>query len=192
MPAEALTTNSPRNSDRGFALFVSTLALVMSMGALLAVAFKMNDSGTQSGAATPMATGMAGHMAGGGASTPAAAAETPVEDVKILVKSDEEQGKLGPEGAWHDAFLPADFSVKAGSVVRVTVYNYDEGEHTFTAPGLEANVVISAGTESKPSKTTFTFRAPPKAGRYEWFCALPCDPWAMHESGYMRGYVTVT
>ena len=121
MPAEALPTNSPRNSDRGFALFVSTLALVMSMGALLAVAFKLNDSGTQSGAATPMAGGMAGHMAGGGASTPAAAAETPVEDVKILVKSDEEQGKLGPEGTWHDAFLPADFSVKAGSVVRVTV-----------------------------------------------------------------------
>jgi hypothetical protein len=39
---------------------------------------------------------------------------------------------------------------------------------------------------------TFTFTAPKKAGRYQWWCAVPCDPWAMAHDGYMRGYVTVS
>jgi len=64
----------------------------------------------------------------------------------VVVKSDEEHGRMGSDGNWHDAFLPADFSVKPGATVRVTVYNYDEGEHTFTAPGLGANVTIAAGS----------------------------------------------
>lgn len=167
-----MPANSPPNSDRGFTLLVATLALLISMGALLAVAFKL-DNESQSGIAT------------------AASAPTKVENVKVTIKSDEEHGKIGPDGAWHDAFLPADFSVKAGSLVRVTVYNYDEGEHTFTAPGLGTNVTISAGSEDKPAVTTFTFRAPQKAGRFEWFCAIPCDPWAMSNDGFMRGYVSV-
>jgi plastocyanin len=154
------------------------------MAALGAVAFELNDNGAQAN--------MASHMAGGGVSTPALTSETPVENVKLLVKSDDEHGKKGPEGTWHDAFLPADISVKAGSLVRVTVYNYDEGVHSFTAPGLETNAEIAAGTETKPAVTTFTFRAPDKPGRFLWFCALPCDPWAMNEDGYMRGFVTVT
>lgn len=178
MPAD-----SSRNSDRGFALFISTLALVISMGALLAVAFRLNDNNTQSSTA---ATGSMPMMSGRTASASAA-----TEDLKIVVKSDEEHAKKGPEGAWHDAFLPADFSVKPGATVRVTVYNYDEGEHSFTSSGLGTNVTIAAGSEAKPAVTTFTFRAPQKAGHYEWYCALPCDPWAMSHNGFMRGYVSV-
>lgn len=102
MPAD-----SSRSSDRGFALFISTLALVISMGALLAVAFKLNDNNTQSSTA---ATG----------SMPMMSAHAAVENMKVLIKSDEEHGKMGSDGNWHDAFLPADFSVKAGSTVRVT------------------------------------------------------------------------
>lgn len=173
MPAD-----SSRNSDRGFSLFISTLALVISMAALLAVAFKLNDNNTQ---ASTTVTG----------SMPMMSAHAAVEDVKIVVKSDEEHGKMGSDGNWHDAFLPADFSVKPGSVVRVTVYNYDEGEHSFTSPELGTNVTIAAGSEAKAAVTTFTFRAPQKAGRFEWFCALPCDPWAMSHNGFMRGYVSV-
>lgn len=174
MPAD-----SPRSSDRGFTLFIATLALIVSMGAMLAVAFKLNDTGTQASTAA------------GVSSMPMMSAHTAVENLKVLVKSDEEHGKMGADGNWHDAFLPADFSVKPGSTVRVTVYNYDDSEHTFTAPGLGTDVTIAAGSEAKPVVTTFTFRAPQKAGRYEWFCALPCDPWAMSHNGFMRGYVTV-
>ncbi|MFP5388857.1 MAG: cupredoxin domain-containing protein [Thermoleophilia bacterium] len=173
-----MPTDSSRTSDRGFTLFISTLALIISMGAMLAVAFKLNDNGssTVNGASMPM-------MSSAHAST---------ENLKIVVKSDEEHAKKGPEGTWHDAFLPADFSVKPGSVVHVTVYNYDEGEHSFTSSSLGTNVTIAAGTESEPAVTTFTFRAPEKAGRYSWLCMLPCDPWAMSHDGYMRGFVTVT
>ncbi len=64
--------------------------------------------------------------------------------------------------------------------------------HTFTAMGLRTNVEIAAGSEEKPSKTTFTFQAPQQAGSYEWYCALPCDPWAMAHFGFMKGHVTVT
>lgn len=174
MPAD-----NSRNSDRGFTLFIATLALLISIGAMLAVAFKLNDIGTQTSTA---ATG----------SMPMMSANAPVERIKVVVKSDEEHGRMGSDGNWHDAFLPADFSVKPGSMVRVTVYNYDEGEHTFTAPGLGTNVTISAGSESKPAITTFTFHAPQKAGRYAWFCALPCDPWAMSHNGFMRGFVNVS
>ncbi len=172
-----MPTNSS-NSDRGFTLFISTLALVISMGALLAVAFKLNDNGAQTSAAAT-------------ASMPMSSAHTAVENVKIVVKSDEEHAKMGSDGNWHDAFLPADFSVKPGALARVTVYNYDEGEHSFTSPGLGANVTIAAGSEAKPAVTTFTIHAPPKAGRYLWLCELPCDPWAMSHNGFMRGFVTV-
>lgn len=171
--------NSSTNSDRGFALFIATLALFIAMGALLAVAFKMNDNNSSSPSMMSPSQPLA------------ASASTETETMKLVVKSDEEHGKMGLDENWHDAFLPGDFSVEAGSTVKVTVYNYDDAEHTFTAPGLEANVTIAGGSESKPAVTTFTFHAPQKAGRYEWFCALPCDPWAMSHNGFMRGYVSV-
>jgi plastocyanin len=114
------------------------------------------------------------------------------EDVKLVIKSDEEKGKKGSDGEWHDSFLPADFSVEAGATVHVTVYNYDDMPHSFTAPDLGTNATIAAGDEDKASKTTFTFKAPDKAGSYDWFCALPCDPWAMAHEGFMKGHVTVT
>lgn len=173
-----MPSNNANNSDRGFTLLIATLALIMAMGALLAVAFKLSDNNA---AANAMMTNAA--------STSPASEQ--VENVKLVIKTDEEHAKKGPEGTWHDAFLPADFSVKSGAVVRVTVYNYDEGEHTFTAAGLGANVAFAPGTKTKPSVTTFTFHAPSKAGDYEWLCALPCDPWAMNQTGYMRGVVTV-
>ncbi len=167
MPAN----NDDNRSYSGFTMLAATFAVLLSMTALLAVAFKLDNSGS-----TQAAT---------------AATAPAVEGVKLVVKSDEEHAKKGPEGTWHDAFLPADFTVKAGATVRVTVYNYDEGPHSFTSPELGANASIPAGSESSPSKTTFTFHAPQKAGSYEWYCAMPCDPWAMEHLGFMKGDVKV-
>ena len=113
------------------------------------------------------------------------------EAIKLAVKADDEHGRLGPDGKWHDAFLPADFTVHAGAKVTVTVSNYDGGAHTFTSPAMHLNAVIPAGSMQHPHETTFTFTAPKQAGRYAWWCAMPCDPWAMAHDGYMRGYVTV-
>lgn len=167
-----MKTGNKNREDRGFTQLAATIAVLLSMASLLAVAFKLNDNQQAARAAT--------------ASAPVS------EAVKLVIKTDEEHGKKGPEGTWHDAFLPAGFSVKAGATVVVTIVNYDEAPHTFTSPSLETNEEIAPGSETEPSETTFTFHAPAKAGTYEWFCALPCDPWAMNNDGFMRGRVTVT
>lgn len=123
------------------------------------------------------------------ASAPAAAPAP--TSVKMIVKSDSEHGKKGPDGAWHDAFLPADWTVRAGQKVSVTVLNYDNGPHTFTSPTLGVNAVLPAATGNTPGQKTFTFTAP-QAGSYQWWCTDPCDPWAMGHQGYMQGTVTVS
>jgi plastocyanin len=152
---------------------------LVSIGALAALALALSACGSSNGASSANASG------GGGTKAQSA------ENVKLVVKTDAEHGKKGPDGKWHDAFLPADFSVKAGDVVHVTVYNYDSSPHSFNSSELGANATILAGSETKPSKTTFTFHAPQKAGSYDWYCAMPCDPWAMAHDGYMKGRVTV-
>jgi uncharacterized cupredoxin-like copper-binding protein len=108
----------------------------------------------------------------------------------LVIRSDDEHGKKGPDGKWHDAFLPANFTVLAGVPVKVTVYNYDDGAHSFTSSTLGVNQLIPGAKGGTPSKTTFTFTAK-KSGKYLWWCNQPCDPWAMSHVGFMRGYVNV-
>jgi plastocyanin len=182
-------THDDKRRDSGFTQLAAAVAVLLSMAALLAVAFKLdNSNSTQTATAASM--GMNGGMLTGGNGSGVAASSD--ESVKLTIKSDEENGKKGSDGAWHDAFLPADFSVKAGATVSVTVYNYDDMPHSFTADAMGVNQTIPGGSEEKPSETTFTFQAPQKAGSYDWYCALPCDPWAMAHDGFMKGRVTVT
>ncbi len=125
-------------------------------------------------------------------SSPRVAASVPAPlAMKMTVKSDDQHGRRGPDGKWHDAFSHADFSVKAGQTVTITVANYDDAAHSFNSPALGVNEVIPGGSDKGPHTVTFTFKAPSKPGSYEWFCAMPCDPWAMAHDGYMRGHVTV-
>ncbi len=126
------------------------------------------------------------------AQTTAVPAAVAPESVSLAVKADDEHGRFGPDKQWHDAFLPAGFRVHAGATVTVTVTNYDSGPHTFTSPALNVNAIIpGGGSMTAPQTMTFTFKAPSKAGKYQWWCAAPCDPWAMTHNGYMRGLVTV-
>ncbi|MBS1884056.1 MAG: hypothetical protein JSS97_14000 [Actinobacteria bacterium] len=194
------TRSQSTSSYSGFTLLVATMALLLSMGAMLAVAFKLNGSGGGGTYVMHHASGSVGSssmMHGNGApgsmmgAAGAAEAGSPTEEVGIVIKSDEEHAKRGPEGTWHDAYLPASFAVTPGATIKVTVLNYDEGEHSFTSPQLGLNATFPGGSAKRPSKTTFTFRAPTAKGSYLWWCALPCDPWAMSHVGYMRGYVTV-
>jgi len=110
--------------------------------------------------------------------------------VKIVIKSDDEHGKKGPDGKWHDAFLPAYPVVTAGQATKITFVNYDNGPHSMIAPGLGLNVQIPAAKGSTPGRITITLDAK-KAGSYDWWCGSPCDPWAMTHSGYMRGSIVV-
>ena len=109
----------------------------------------------------------------------------------IVVKSDDEHAKKGPDGKWHDAFLPAYPVVTAGQPTRITFVNYDNGAHSMIAPGLNLNVRIPAAKGSTPGRITITLKAA-KPGRYDWWCGSPCDPWAMTHNGYMRGSIVVT
>lgn len=169
-----MKNNKEHRTDKGFLELGVTFAVLLSMVSLVAVAFKLNETRQSDATAAT-----------------AAAAAAPVQHVKLVVKSDTEHAKKGPEGTWHDAFLPADFSVSAGATVEVTVYNYDDAPHSFNASGLGVNVTVPGGSETEPSEKTFTFHAPQHAGRYAWFCVMPCDPWAMNHDGFMKGYVTV-
>lgn len=129
------------------------------------------------------------------ASSATASAPARREAVKLIIKSGDEHGKLGPGGKWHDAYLPANFTVHAGASVTVTVYNYDNMPHSFTSSSLSSsqliNQTIAPGSAGAPNTTTFTFTAPSSSGKYAWWCAMPCDPYSMATVGYMRGYVTV-
>ena len=113
-----------------------------------------------------------------------------VATLKLIVKSDSEHAKKGPDGKWHDAFLPANFKLRAGVKTRITIVNYDNGLHSLVSPSLNLNVKVPAAKGSKLGRVTFTVK-PTKVGRYDWWCGEPCDPWAMTHNGYMRGYIKV-
>lgn len=169
---------------------------LMSVLAII-VAFVALASPSAQTTVMPASQVSAGSMMGGSAQPSAAAAPAArPEAVKLSIKSDTEHGKRGPDGKWHDAFLPANFTVHAGAQVTVTVTNYDQSGHTFTSSTLSntsvINQQIAPGTNSGPRTTKFTFRAPSRPGKYLWWCSMPCDPYAMSHIGYMRGYVTVT
>ncbi len=168
----------------GIAVALTSLLSIMAL-ILSVVALSSSSSGSVAQAA-PVAAANTGVP--GAAAVPVAKPEA----VKLAVKADDEHGRRGPDGKWHDSFLPADFTVHPGAQVTVTVTNYDGGQHTFTSPSLGVNAIIpGGGTLSAPHQMTFTFTAPKKAGKYQWWCAVPCDPWAMAHNGYMRGFVTV-
>lgn len=129
-------------------------------------------------------------VAGFAVAAPAKGKARLVQHLSIVVKSDEQHGKKGSDGKWHDAFLPANFVVKAGAKVVVSVKNYDDMAHSMHAAGLGLNQVIMPGSD-KGKTTTFSFVAPKKTGKYLWKCDPKCDPWAMKHLGFMRGYFTV-
>ncbi len=176
------------------------LSGLMSLLAIVVAVVALADPGTQTtvvpAAQTAAATGMSSMMSGSAQPASATATAVKPQSIKLAIKSDTEHGRRGPDGKWHDAFLPAGFTVKAGAQVTVTVTNYDQSPHTFTSSTLSDTQVIdahiAAGTASGPTTTTFTFTAPSQPGKYQWWCAEPCDPWAMSHIGYMRGIVTVT
>jgi plastocyanin len=185
-PPPASGGGDPDRARQEWMMIAVALAALTS---LLAIVLALVAIGSSSSSVTrvivPAASAGAAHSA-----ATAAPAVAP-ESLALAVKSDTEHGRLGPDGNWHDAFLPADFTVKPGAKVTLTITNYDSGAHSFTSPSLGVQETIPAGSAVSPSVTTFTFTAPKKPGAYDWWCAFPCDPWAMKHDGYMRGIVTV-
>ncbi len=126
---------------------------------------------------------------------PAASTATPAADptavqIKLAVNPPPLGGVKGPDGLVHDAFVPGSFTMTVGTTYDVTIYNYDTQSHSWMSPSLNVDAVAPAGSASSPSVTHFTI-TPKSAGTFQWFCALPCDKWAMAHNGFMRGFVTV-
>jgi plastocyanin len=103
--------------------------------------------------------------------------------------------KSGSDGKLHDAFTPADFTIIHGQPVELSVYNFDDGSHTFTNADLKLNLAVKGSAkDGEPALSTTTFTAD-KAGSFTWNCMIPCDTestaWAMAQDGYMTGKITV-
>lgn len=140
---------------------------------------------------------------------------TAAQQLRIYIFRGKEGVPGAVDGKGHDTMVPSTFGVKIGVPVEVTVVNYDEGEHTITAPDLGLNAIVKPGKEFTtapagagptellnqvvPGITHFTFTVK-KAGIYRWHCALPCDAgasgWAMtsdksgpDQGGFMAGYI---
>jgi uncharacterized cupredoxin-like copper-binding protein len=202
--------------NHAISLVASGLALLLALAAIV-IAVNADHHKT---VATPasMAGAMSSAAAGAQSASGAAAdAALPAKRVTLTMKPD---ARAGSDGNQHDVTLPADFSVRAGQAVRLTIYNYDDMPHSFTSPGLARGAAIPAAMQQMqgtaqdlkvmpmagmgvnqtlpgsvgghPSKTVITFTAPSRAGTYIWYCRLPCDAWAMAHDGFMRGHVTVT
>ncbi len=116
------------------------------------------------------------------------------------------QSILGPDGNRHDMIMPANYVLKVGVPVHLTIVNYDEGPHTMTSAKMGLDIQIKGGIEQAdgtitPVTTEVTF-TPKATGNFRWYCAIPCDKggkyWAMSkgydgpgQDGYMAGYFIV-
>ncbi|MEA2372599.1 MAG: hypothetical protein QOH12_2993 [Solirubrobacteraceae bacterium] len=152
-----------------------TVCVVAVSAAVIVSAFVGRSVGGQMTVAMPGANGMSA---------------LPVSDVRPVVRlSIAGSVLMGPDGRMHDAFSVTDYAVHVGQPIRLVINNTDGAPHTITAPGAGVNIVI------RPGVHTYTLVVQ-KAGRFMWFCALPCDTdaggWAMSKPGFMAGYITAT
>jgi heme/copper-type cytochrome/quinol oxidase subunit 2 len=97
--------------------------------------------------------------------------------------------RTGPDGAKHDAFTKTEFAVKVGQPLKLKIDNTDDVPHSITAPIVGVNITAAPGTH------TYTLLVK-QAGRFQWYCMIPCDSdahgWAMQNPGFMSGYITAT
>ncbi|MFZ0386315.1 MAG: cupredoxin domain-containing protein [Solirubrobacteraceae bacterium] len=93
--------------------------------------------------------------------------------------------KPGADGKLHDAFSVTNFYVHAGQPIKLVINNTDSAAHSIVAPGAGVSIMVKPGTH------TYTLLVR-KAGRFQWFCGMPCDPYSMAHDGYMRGFITAS
>ncbi len=97
--------------------------------------------------------------------------------------------KQGPDGKKHDAFTQTEFTVHVGQPLKLVIDNTDESPHSITSPDIGVNITIQPGIHTYELTVK-------EAGRFQWFCIIPCDTeaggWAMQHAGFMSGYITAT
>jgi len=94
-------------------------------------------------------------------------------------------GKKGPDGKLHDDFTVTDFHVTVGQPLTLRIDNTDTVPHSITSAAAGVSIISLPGTHDYTLLVNH-------AGKFEWHCVFPCDPWSMAHIGYMRGYITAT
>jgi plastocyanin len=159
-------------------------ALLMSLVALIQ---STEHASTGAPAAAVSVKPAVAQAAGGPARTaPAAAVAAAPANVPTLVTLKViPEGKKGPEGKLHDDFTVTNFNVKVGQPVTLRIDNTDQVPHSISSPEAGVNIIVQPGTHDYTLQVN-------QAGRFEWRCMFPCDPWSMEHAGYMRGFITAT
>jgi membrane fusion protein, multidrug efflux system len=93
--------------------------------------------------------------------------------------------KPGADGKLHDAWSQTDFAVHVGQQVKLVINNTDTVPHSISSPAAGVNIVAKPGTH------TYTLVVN-KAGKFQWFCGYPCDPYSMSHDGYMHGTIVAS
>jgi hypothetical protein len=159
------------------------LAVAGIVGALLLSIVALNKSSERS--TVTVTNGAAAPAAPTGSST-TAATTTPTKVISLKIVGG---AKLGPDGKKHDYFTKTEYAVKVGKPIDLKIDNTDDVEHSITSPQIGVNIIV------KPGVHTYQLVVK-EAGRFSWFCVIPCDSdangWAMQHAGFMSGYITAT
>jgi heme/copper-type cytochrome/quinol oxidase subunit 2 len=78
-----------------------------------------------------------------------------------------------------------DFHVTVAQPVTLRIDNTDTVPHSITSPAAGVSIIVLPGTHDYTLLVN-------QAGKFEWHCVFPCDPWSMAHVGYMRGFITAT
>jgi heme/copper-type cytochrome/quinol oxidase subunit 2 len=149
------------------------------VAALLMSAVALVKSGEKTSSPTAVVAAAAG----------APAATAPVAAARVVSLEIIGGYKLGPDKKKHDVFTKTNFAVKVGQALKLKINNTDDVPHSITAPVPGVNITV------KPGVHTYSLVVK-EAGKFQWFCIIPCDTdangWAMQNAGYMSGYITAT
>jgi plastocyanin len=151
-------------------------ALLMSIAALAQSGSK-GETTVATRASQPSSSGSAA-----GSATAAAKPATNVVALKIVGSV-----KKGPDAKMHDAFTVTNFNVKVGQAETLKIDNTDDVPHSISSPAAGVSIIAQPGVHTYKLLVS-------KAGKFLWYCMLPCDGdangWAMQHPGYMSGYIT--
>jgi heme/copper-type cytochrome/quinol oxidase subunit 2 len=115
-----------------------------------------------------------------------ASSPAPVSAISVKIVG---AAKMGPDQKKHDIFTKTNYAVKAGQPMRITIDNTDDVPHSITSPAAGVNIIAQPGVHTYTMLVT-------TAGKFQWYCMLPCDGdaggWAMQHAGYMSGYITAS
>jgi plastocyanin len=169
--------------DRKGKLILQSLAGVGILAALLMSMVALVQSSDSHDTTAMMGQRAVAQVAPGSAvaSSPAPASAISVKIVGAV--------KMGPDHKKHDIFSKTNYAVKVGQPMRITIDNTDDAPHSITAPAAGVNIIAQPGVHTYTMLVT-------TAGKFQWYCMLPCDGdangWAMQHPGYMSGYITAT